>query len=314
MAACRSTTRSPRGEWVIAGRLARSVTLVIAVTGKKSIWIAADRRLSSKIQVRNNGCKILNVSAKGGEMLLAYAGLGATARNSEPSEWMKNILVGRGKLTIEQSLQVLAQGFLDEFPRHMRWMPGNKSHSVLAPALCDGKAQLYSIAFAIDQHKQVKVEILHHKNDNHGGRPPRIGLAGSGATRLLKKRDWQRTLLRHVARFERGRSQAEDVAKYLVELVRQVADEDQYVSKECVVAWHANGGAAYEYDASGTKVGLAQIPRVGSGMDINALIKAVSPFMIDQSEKLLRGEEAPTDFKGVQDAINRIPKASKKLD
>ena len=64
------------------------MTLVLTVNGRESIWLLADRRLSFKAHAtRDNARKIMFLETKDGVAILGYAGLGATALGSEPSDW-----------------------------------------------------------------------------------------------------------------------------------------------------------------------------------------------------------------------------------
>jgi hypothetical protein len=62
------------------------MTLVIASTGRESIWIAADRRLTERSRlVADDAIKILRLERSDDVALLAYSGLGRTASSSPRS-------------------------------------------------------------------------------------------------------------------------------------------------------------------------------------------------------------------------------------
>jgi hypothetical protein len=84
--------------------------LVLSVHGRDTIWVVADRRLSYGGRRRpiDDAVKIVDLDTIDGRGLLAYAGLGATARGTHPSEWMSEVLRGRGGLRFEHALKVLA--------------------------------------------------------------------------------------------------------------------------------------------------------------------------------------------------------------
>ena len=77
--------------------------------------------------------------------LLAYAGLGATPRGTQPSDWMSAVLRGRGGQTFEQALGVLSAAATRELPRHLARMPSG-AHFIVIPAFVRGVgSRLYSI-------------------------------------------------------------------------------------------------------------------------------------------------------------------------
>ena len=65
------------------------MTLVLSVVGPESVWTVADRRLTDRGRVvREDARKIMFLETTDGVAILAYAGLGATARGTEPADWM----------------------------------------------------------------------------------------------------------------------------------------------------------------------------------------------------------------------------------
>ena len=85
-----------------------------------------------------------------GVAILGYAGLGATARRTEPADWMGAVLRGRN-FPLEAALAALANAMKDQLPRHLRQMPvgGTLSHQVIIPAFLGSEPQLYSIDMAL---------------------------------------------------------------------------------------------------------------------------------------------------------------------
>ena len=72
------------------------MTFILAVRGPKSIWLLADRRLSYEGRLpKDDACKVMFLETTDGVAILGYAGLGATARGTEPSDWMSAVLRGR---------------------------------------------------------------------------------------------------------------------------------------------------------------------------------------------------------------------------
>jgi hypothetical protein len=128
------------------------VTLVVSVVGRESIWLLADRRLSSEGRSpKDDARKVMFLGTTDGVAILGYAGLGATALGTEPADWMSAVLRGRN-LPLEQSLGVIAETMKKQFPPHMVRMPA-PAHNVIIPAIVGNELRLYSIdlAFAPDR-------------------------------------------------------------------------------------------------------------------------------------------------------------------
>jgi hypothetical protein len=163
------------------------VTLVLTVNGPETIWLLADRRLSSQGRpLRDDARKVMLLHTTDGVAILGYAGLGATALGTEPADWMSAVLRGRN-LPLEQSLGTLADAMKRQFPRHMIRIPGDRgaAHSVFVPAFVGGEPRLYTIdlVFAPDR-KTYAFRYTRHlvsKPALVAPRTPRMGLTGSGA-------------------------------------------------------------------------------------------------------------------------------------
>ena len=123
------------------------MTLVVAVTGEKSIWMSTDRRLSFRHRKpKDDARKLLILETTDGVAMLGYAGLGSTARRTEPSDWMARVLRGRN-LPLLQSLAVLADAVRIKLPRHLETVRDDdaSAHFVIIPAFLNGEPRLYSI-------------------------------------------------------------------------------------------------------------------------------------------------------------------------
>src|SRR5262245_31137533 len=95
----------------------RCVTLILTVNGPETIWLLADRRLAYKGRPpKDNARKVMFLETNDGMAILGYAGLGATARGTEPADWMSAVLRGRN-LPLEQPLRILADALKAQFPR-----------------------------------------------------------------------------------------------------------------------------------------------------------------------------------------------------
>lgn len=72
------------------------MTLVLTVTGRESVWLVADRRLSYiGNRYRDDARKVMFLDTTDGVAILGYAGLGTTALGTEPADWMSAVLRGR---------------------------------------------------------------------------------------------------------------------------------------------------------------------------------------------------------------------------
>ena len=123
------------------------MTLVVAATSKKSIWLMTDRRLYYHgRKPKDDARKVLVLNSTDGLALLGYAGLGATAMGTEPSDWMAQVLRGR-KLPLEQSLSVLAGAVQARLPRHLDSLAGvgAPAHNIIVSAFHNGEPKLYTI-------------------------------------------------------------------------------------------------------------------------------------------------------------------------
>lgn len=109
------------------------MTLVLSVLGPESVWTVADRRLTNAGRVgREDARKIMFLDTTDGVAILAYAGLGATARGTEPADWMSSVLRGRN-WPLEQSLRTLAEALKRELPPQLAGsrVQAGFSHNVL---------------------------------------------------------------------------------------------------------------------------------------------------------------------------------------
>ncbi len=283
------------------------MTLIVAVNGRESIWMLADRRLSYRgCPPKEDGRKIMFMETTDGVAILGYAGLGATARGTEPADWMSAVLRGR-KLSLEQSLGELAGAMERQFPKHLTGIPRDVPavHNILIPSLVNGEVRLYTIdlAFAPDR-KTYSFRYTRHVVNPAADRPhrtPRIGLAGSGAICLLRDRRWIRDLLRLVRACDSKRVPPLVVADQLAK-INELAHRntaDGTVGPRCIVAWrhrklgvHVGGGGHQFYDGTKRTGDSGALPTIANGMDVQALVQAMMPHVMAQMSKLLTGGSA----------------------
>ena len=288
------------------------MTLVIALTGKKSIWLATDRRLSTTSRQWDSAVKTIALDGIDGSALLGYAGLGATGRQIEPSIWMRDLLVGHGGLTVEQALGVIAEAMKAEMPSQLRKMPGRKIHGVLAPALINGVPQLYSISIDLGRSgADSKFIFTRHVRSEPGNHAARLGVAGSGANYLPPEKLWYRNLFRLLIAHEKGQVSAETIADELASLVKSTSNKDTFVSEDCIVQWRSNSGG-FQFYSQGARVHQnAEIPTAANGMNLNAIMNALLPIVQDGFAAFRRGDAHELDTARIQTELNKtalIPK------
>ena len=280
------------------------MTLILAVLGRETIWLMADRRLTSKRNPpRDDARKIMDLETTDGIALLGYAGLGATARGTEPADWMSAVLRGR-PLPIEQSLGVLADAMKRQLPRHILHIPGPAApaHYVLAPAFVNGKSTLYSIDLALTpDRKRFAFRYVRHVNNPTPKSPPvtpHFGLTGSGALYLASNLGWMPDLRHLVRASDRRRLSPQTVADHLATINYQthLQTSDNSVGPTCIVIWrnrkegaYRGGGAHSSYTGITRDSSTPSLPTIGSGMDIAAIANVLRPLMDEMLKDLMAG-------------------------
>jgi hypothetical protein len=284
------------------------VTLILTVNTPETIWLLADRRLSAPGRpARDNARKVMFLETIDGTAILGYAGLGATALGTEPADWMSAVLRGRN-LPLEQSLAVLAEALKKQFPRHMLCIAGSGplAHNVFVPAFLGNEPRLYTIdlVFAPDRKSYAfrYTRRVVEKPEVAIPRTPRIGVAGTGAQYLARDTKWMRRLLRMAKAHDCGQVPAHAVADQLASLNNEVhlGMSDGSVGPRCIVAWrhrkggvHKSGGADQFYTGTIRDNSSSELPIIGSGMDIRALLRVSMPRMMKAVEAMRAGEPPP---------------------
>lgn len=236
----------------------------------------------------DDAVKIAIVEAADGLALVAYAGLGATARGVQPSQWITNMLRGRRGLSVEECLGVIANVATREMPRHIVRLPG-ASHSFVAAAFIkDVGARIYTIDNYIDlQRRKHWHRYTSHQTQRPGRPPPRIVVAGSGGPYLMNQgREWQRALIDLARASDRGQISAGCVADELARLNAEAAKNtaDGSVGERCIVAWRRRrdaqtrgpGGAHRYYTGETQDRSSPQLPTVTNGLDLSAVIEVIA--------------------------------------
>jgi hypothetical protein len=268
------------------------MTFVLSVTGRDTLWMVADRRVSYSDGRRpdDEAVKIMVLETTDGRGLLGYAGLGATPADTQPSEWMSAVLRGRAGITFERALSILADAATRELPIHLATLPGG-GHYIVAPAYVrDSGARLYLIENVVDhgtgQHRYRNTR--YDSAEAEDSRIPRLVLGGSGSHYLLHKSgSWRRDLRRLVKAHDRGKISDYLVADQFAKLNYEVHCETKNgtVGNRCIVVWRRRPGAPYNrpagkhqfYTDTTRDRSSPAIPTVGNGMDIQALVNALMP-------------------------------------
>jgi hypothetical protein len=280
------------------------MTLVVAETGPESIWLLADRRVTYEDRPpRDDSCKIMLLDTSDGLAILGYCGLGDTAKGTEPSAWMSNVLRGR-PLLLERSLEVLGEAIKKHLPPHLVRMPGEgvPAHNVVVPAFIGDEPRFYSIdlQFAPDR-KTYAFRCTRHvfqRSLPAKPRPPRLGVGGSGARYLLNRKKWKRELLKVVGAYDHGRISAQTVAGYLAELNYEVSRNVASVGQRCIVAWrnrkngaHGSCGGSHQFYTKTTPDAASlALPAIANGMDMRAFLDVVTPYFIEMFDASRRGD------------------------
>ena len=128
------------------------MTLVLSLHSRDSLWLVVDRRLSYGGRRRpiDDAVKVMNLETTDGVGLLAYAGLGATPKGTQPSDWMSAVLRGRGGLRFEHALGILSTAANKELPKHLARTPSG-AHFIIIPAFVRNvDSRLYTIDNVVD--------------------------------------------------------------------------------------------------------------------------------------------------------------------
>jgi hypothetical protein len=294
------------------------VTLVLTVHGRDTFWVVVDRRLSYGNQRSpiDTAVKMMTLETTDGVAVLAYAGLGATARQTEPSTWMANVLRGRGGLTLEQALGVLADVATKELPPHLVRTPAG-SHSIVIPAFVKGVgARVYSIDNQVDrQTRKHWYRYTSHQYTSAPGSPsPPLALGGTGGMYLYDKGwQWRRHLFNLVKAHDRGRLSAHAVADELARLNMDAHANvaDGSVGPNSIVLWRRRrdarkpgpGGEHQFYEGRLRAPASANIPMIGNGLDVGA----IGRLMLETLQRQLadRSFDFGSEFALDKDEMNR---------
>lgn len=290
------------------------MTLVVALMGRESLWLMADRRLSIKnVPDGDDALKIMRLERNDDVALLGYAGLGRTPNKTQPSEWMNATLRGRNE-PLERSLEILGAAINAQIPKYLWGIKhlGRQAHVVLAPAFVGGKPTLYTIELDLNQDtKEHRVRLHRHESGTLPRRHARVGLAGSGAPHLIGQRSRFKGLLRLVGKHEKKRVSAHTVAKELARLNFEVSKKEPSVGSSCIVVWsYRRNGPLKLSPAHESFSGLARandhffMPTNSDGVDVSGLVRAIAPIHM---ARLLGQEDSSIHDHEMLEALRRLP-------
>lgn len=297
------------------------MTLVLTVNGPETIWMLTDRRLSYDGRPpKEDACKMMTLEADDGVALLGYAGLGATAKGTEPSTWMSNVLRGH-RLPIEQCLQVLVDAFQHEFPPHLLRLPRRfgLSHSIVVPAFVSNEVKLFSIdmAFPNDGGTPMFRWTRHTVGAPEGlkVRTARFGIAGSGSAYLERHRHWIRKLLRIVRACDELKVSPRAVADLMADINNEVHlnTPGNSVGPRSIVVWrhkstgkHRDGGGLQYYHGESPESHCPMLPTIGRGTDW----KAVTKTLFDSLNYGPDGTSTPLNNDALNEKLAQLPSQS----
>ena len=282
----------------------KQMTFVVAATGQSSIWLLTDTRLThADGTFEDTAIKQFLLETTDGTAYFGYTGLGMTFAGNEPSQWMSNVLRGLN-LPLEQSLSVLTNAIQKQIPRHME---GTEiPHVVVAPALVMGQPRMYVIQLA-RRNEGAEYEcqfrrILRDESDESLG-PPRLVFAGSGVRSIPFGDSWKQELLNMILQFELGEIDPERIEQFLAEINLNVSKKDATVAPQSLINWRidrqtrCNGNAFF--NGTNRETVPRSIPTVNQGMDVSALLRIVTPQLIEVVEALRIGEAKEIDRKAL---------------
>lgn len=249
------------------------MTLIIALHGKSSVWLLADRRLTWPNRRLDNACKLITLTAMDGRGIMAYSGLGSSSKGTEPSEWMRDILIGHPGATVEQSLSLIWNAMKRELPKHLALMKGAQIHQLMATAIVNDQVRFYGAALELQPGMKTSGYCSLISADERGV-PPRLCFAGSGSFSMPTLSSWDRDLFRTLAAFEAGKVGARNITDRLARINYLTSLRDASVSPESIVVWSKVGGGGETLFYAGEEITEQDRPvaNIWDGKDLNDII------------------------------------------
>jgi hypothetical protein len=273
------------------------MTFAMAMRGKRSIWMIADRRLTFPDRTSDDACKIIGIKGSDGEALIGYSGLGRSSRGTEPSIWMTDILASLPNGSLEDYIVSLFNSMATEMPVHLSTLGGSHAQNVIVSALVEGKPLLYSMGILAGADGRIsRKSITRYEVERNGPDHPRFAMVGSGMRYVQRWRDkWYRPTLKMLDKFERNETSAVSVADKLADINVRVSREDPMVSQESIVMWRHDGGSHQFYSGLQRIADDKPIPMIFNGMDVQKLAQAHMLGMQPSIEAFKRGEDFDGD-------------------
>lgn len=283
------------------------MTLVLAAHSREAAWVVTDRCLyRGPGQTNHLGIKSMTLDTHDGSGILAYAGLGATARGTQPSQWMANVLRGRGELSFEQALEVLCAAAQRELPPHLIG-PASGPHCIVAVGHVQGRG---AVTYSIDNIDGGAFRVQRRVNSTNSGRQPtRLVLAGTGGQHLATCIDeWQRQLLSLLKDNDRGRVDDLVVADYLASLnhctylaMERRHGQKNTVSPRSIVLWKRSDGVKHGKSGGGVRFYSGRkrdaaspgVPTISRGLDVMAMIHAMLPVWTEAARPFMQNPQPP---------------------
>jgi hypothetical protein len=276
-----TTQRRVRRRKVVA---TSSMTLVVAFTDPRSIWLMVDRRITFKhAPPRDNATKITELQTTDGLALIGYAGLGLSVGGMEPSQWISNVLRGRN-VPLETALGLLTDAVRRELPSHLRRLSPRVvgQHHMVVPAIVKGEPRIYTIGLAVEPFTKKSIfrytRFFVHRAPRALRLPTRAMIAGSGL-RYMPRDKWAREFLRLLRAHGRGQLAPFDLARHLASLNHGVHKRTPSVGPDCIVTWRfAGGGGAHQCFAGTTPTDSHVLPYISRSADMQAFLNTVYPL------------------------------------
>ncbi|MDP5217868.1 hypothetical protein Q5Y75_11620 [Ruegeria sp. 2205SS24-7] len=298
------------------------MTLILSVQTRGSIWLVADRRLSGAIpRPIDDAIKLTVVQTTDGLALLGYAGLGATALGSNPSQWVSNVLRGRN-CPLEEMLGIVADAMKREFPPHLTTLADvrQRQHNFLVPAFVGNEYRVYTIELVATPNGWWHRYTRHVRG---GALAPSqitvpIVVLGSGERSLVNYTGWERPLVSLVNAYNRNKVSALSVSNRLAELCYHAHQNtlDGSVGPRSIVVWrnsmtgsHTGGGGQNFYTGLKKDEDDAILPCILKGMDLAMCIKVILSEMSPEKQRLLDAfatGQRPAPPKLVTEEIEKI--------
>lgn len=285
------------------------MTLIVSVQSSETIWLLSDRRLTAKgVAIKDDAIKITTLQTIDGVALIGYAGLGMTVGGTQPSEWMKDSLVGLN-LPMEDCLGRLFEAAKKELPRHLIPMGADAMHAFVIPTIIEGETRLYRIALKKAASPQADLEfyferLITDKQTLTGVRTYPFCVAGSGADFLLKNKELLRDIFRLIKACDKQRVSPDEVADHFANLNHFVhlGTPDGTVGPASIVAWRHKkdgvfkvGGGHCSYSGVSRDQDLIMLPTLSVGLDVGAIASTMIPYVMRHFEDMKKGE-APKEI------------------